>query len=106
MGISNLTSKHVKNVKDSAVSDHLLQCNYAIDFDHFDVLASDTNSFRLLIKESLLIKRDKPVLNRTVKSFSLKLFDQFVFYSFSLLYYQDNIFNDRIVSLIIALFLR
>ena len=75
MGISNLTSKRVKNVKESAVSDHLLQCNCAIDFDHFDVLASDTNSFRLLIKESLLIKRDKPVLNRTVKSFPLKLFD-------------------------------
>ena len=64
---TNLTSERVKNVKESAVSDHLLQCNCAIDFDHFDVLASDTNSFRLLIKESLLIKRDKPVLNRTVK---------------------------------------
>ena len=58
MGISNLTSKRVKNVKESAVSDYLLQCNCAIDFDHFDVLASDTNSFRLLIRESLLIKRD------------------------------------------------
>ena len=75
MGISNLTSKRVKNVKESAVSDHLLQCNCAIDFDHFNILASDTNSFRLLIKESLLIKRDKPVLNRTVKSFPWKLFD-------------------------------
>ena len=63
MGILNLTSKRVKNVKESAVSDHLLQCNCAIDFDHFDVLASDTNSFRLLIKESLLIKRDKPVIS-------------------------------------------
>ena len=75
MGISNLAVKCVKNVKESAVSDHLLQCNCAIDFDHFDVLASDTNSFRLLIKESLLIKCDKPVLNRTVKLFPLKLFD-------------------------------
>ena len=75
MGISNLTSKRVKNVKESAVSDRLLQCNCATDFDHFDVLASDTNSFRLLIKESLLIKRDKPVLNRTVESFPWKLFD-------------------------------
>ena len=104
MGISNLTSKRVKNVKESVVSDHLLQCNCAIDFDHFDALAPDTNSFRLLIKESLVIKRDKPALNRTVKSFPFKLFDEFVFYSFFLLYYQDNIFNDRIVSLIIALF--
>ena len=47
MGISNLTGKHVKNVKKSAVSDHLFQCNCTIDFDHFDILASDTNNFRL-----------------------------------------------------------
>ena len=75
MGISNLTSKRIKNAKESTVSDHLLQCNCAIDFDHFDVLAFETNSFRLLIKESLLIKLNKPVLNREVKSFPLKLFD-------------------------------
>ena len=75
MGISNLTGKRVKNVKESAVSDHLLQCDCAIDLDHFNILASDTNSFRLLIKESLLIKREKPVLNHTFKSFPLKLFD-------------------------------
>ena len=75
MGISNLTGKRVKNVKESAVSDYLLQCNCTIDFDYFDILSSETNSFRLLIKESLLIKRDKPGLYRTVKSFSLKLND-------------------------------
>ena len=75
MGISNLPGKHVKNVKESAVSDHLLQCDCANDFDHFDILASDTNCFRLLIKESLLIRCDKPVLNHTVRSFPLKLFD-------------------------------
>ena len=75
IGISNLTEKRVKNMKESAVSDHRLQCDCAIRFDDFDVLASDTNNFRLLIKESLLIKRDKPILNRTIKSFPLKLFD-------------------------------
>ena len=75
MGISNLTEKRVKNMKESAVSDHRLQCDCVISFDDFDVLASDTNNFRLLIKESLLIKRDKPILNRTIKSFPLKLFD-------------------------------
>ena len=75
INISNLTSKHAKNMKESAVSHHLLQRNRGFDFGHFDVLASDANSFRLLINESLLIKREKPVLNRTVQSFSLKLFD-------------------------------
>ena len=75
MGISILTEKRVKNVKQLAVSDHLLQCDCSINFDDFDILASKTNNFRLLIKESLLIMRDKPVLNRTTTSFPLKLFD-------------------------------
>ena len=62
-------------MKDSAVSDHLLQCNCTIDFDHFDVLATEVSKFSLLVKEILLIKRDNPVLNRTAKSFPLELFD-------------------------------
>ena len=61
-------------MKESAVSDHRSQCDCVISFDDFDVLASDTNNFRLLIEESLLIKRDKPTLNGTIKSFPLKLF--------------------------------
>ena len=56
MGISNLTGKRLKSVKQSAVSDQLFECNCSIDFDYFDILASDANSFRVLIKESLLIK--------------------------------------------------
>ena len=63
MGISNLTGKRLKSVKQS------------FDFDHLDIPASDANKFRLLIKESFLIKRDQPQLNKTVKSFPLKLFD-------------------------------
>ena len=74
MGISNLTRKHLKIVQQSAVSDHLLECNCSEDFDHFDILASDTNKFRLLIKKSLLIKRDQHQLNKTIKSHQLKLF--------------------------------
>ena len=62
-------------MKESAVFDRHLQCDCIISFDDLDVLASETNNFRLLIKERLLKKRDKPILNRTIKSFSLKLFD-------------------------------
>ena len=57
MGISNLTGKRLKCAKHPAVPDHLLECNCSTDFDHFDILASDANKSRLLIKESLLIKR-------------------------------------------------
>ena len=47
MGISNLTEKHLKSAKQSAVSDHLLECS--LDFDNFDILSSDTNKFMLLL---------------------------------------------------------
>ena len=75
MGIPSLRGERVKNVKQSAVSEHLLQCDCTVDFDHFDILASDTDNFRLLIKESLLTEREKSVLNHTVKLFPLKLID-------------------------------
>ena len=72
MGVS--TGKRLKNIKDSAVSDHLLECNCTIDFNHFDILATDVSKFNLLVKESLLTKRDNPVLNGAIKSFPLELF--------------------------------
>ena len=75
MRITNLTGKRLKNVKQFAISDHLLQCNCAINFDDFSILATDCNKFNLILRESLLIKRGKPILNRTIKSFPLELFD-------------------------------
>ena len=61
MGVSNLTEKQLKNIRESAASDHLLQCNCTIDFDNFDILATNVSKYNLLVKESLLIKRDNPV---------------------------------------------
>ena len=43
-------------MKESAISDHRLQCDCFISFDDFDVLASDNNNFRLLIKRKLVDK--------------------------------------------------
>ena len=63
MGTSILTGKRIKNAKESAVSNHLLQCDFPKTFDDFDILTSDSNKFNLLLKESLLTKRDMPVLN-------------------------------------------
>ena len=56
------------------MSDYLLQCNCKINFDNFDILAAESNKFKLLLRESLLMKSDKLVLNRTIKSFPLELF--------------------------------
>ena len=74
MGISNLMEKHIKNAEELAISDNLLQCDSPITFEDYDILASDSNKFKSLIKEILLIKRDKPVLNRTTRSFRLDFF--------------------------------
>ena len=74
MGISNLAGKHLKSVKQAAISDHLLECNFLIDFDHFDIVAFDAKKFRLLITQSLLIKRYKPKLKNFIKSFPSKPF--------------------------------
>ena len=74
MGIFNLTGECFKNVKWSAISDHLLQCNCALNFDDFSILAMDYNKFKLLLRESLLIKCVKPILNKKIKSFPWELF--------------------------------
>ena len=73
MGISYLTNKRLKNVKQSAISDHLLTCDCNINFDDFTILSKDSNNINLLIKESFLISRDKRI--KTVKSFPLELFE-------------------------------
>ena len=74
IGISHLTGKRVE-CKPSAVSDHLLLHNHDSDFNDFTILCRDNNGFRLLIKESILISRDSPVLNKNTASIPLLLFD-------------------------------
>ena len=39
------------------------------------ILLKESNSFKLKLKESLLISRDKPILNKKIYSFPLELFD-------------------------------
>ena len=43
-------------------------------FDDFETLAKDSDEFRLLLRELILILRDNPPLNRYVKSFPLESF--------------------------------
>ena len=95
MGTSNITRKHIKNAKELAASDHLLQCHSPITFDDFDILASNYSKFKLLIKESLIIKRGKPVLNRTTRSFLLDLFNKLLMFTFYKKYNQFSIFNKK-----------
>ena len=71
--LSALTGKLVNNKK-SAVKDHCLFFNHVGLFEDFSILTYESNPFKLLIKEALLVSRDKPLLNKQVKSIPLQLF--------------------------------
>ena len=76
LGISHLTEKKVKtdNNKLTAIQEYLLCCNYSPSFDDFTILTRECNDFKLKIMESLLIARDKPILNKADSSLPLELF--------------------------------
>ena len=76
IGVSPLTGKKVKPSNISAICDHLLHCNFFLSFDNFSVLAHEHKNYLLEIKESLLIMRDKPSLNRNINSAHLYVFDK------------------------------
>ena len=64
----------VNNNKKSAVKDHCLFFNHMGSFEDFSILTYESNPLKLLIKEALLVSRDKPLLNKQVKSIPLQLF--------------------------------
>ena len=74
-GISPLANKRSKSKKSTAVKGHMLICDQPVSFDDFKVLASSNSEFHLKIKESLLISRDQPVLNKNEAALPLYLFD-------------------------------
>ena len=60
--LKRLKKKSLKNNKQSAISDPTLQCNCLINYGDFDLLAADSNKFKYLLMEKLLIKREKNIL--------------------------------------------
>ena len=52
--------------KNSSVADNLLLCNHSASYDDFSILTHEKKMFLLELKESLLIMRDKPSLNRNI----------------------------------------
>ena len=67
IGISPLTRKLVKP-KNSFAADHLPLCNHSVSYDNFSIQTRENKKFLLELKESLLIMRDQPSLNRNVTS--------------------------------------
>ena len=64
--ISVLTGKGVKSDDDSAIKGLLLFCNRKPEFS---ILAN--NDFKVTLRESLLINRDHPPLNKNKQSLTL-----------------------------------
>ena len=77
LGISIKTGKALKyNPKSTtAVKEHLRECDHVGTADNFKIIGSATSDHHLCIKESLLIKRDRPALNKNVYSTPLYLFE-------------------------------
>ena len=76
LGISYKTGKPMKYNPNSttAVKEHLRESGHINNFDNFEILSFAKNDFECLIKESALIRKFKPKLNKQVKEFKLKLF--------------------------------
>ena len=70
LGITPLTQKRVM----SAIMDHILLEGHNATYDYFSILIPENNQFKLHLKESLLIKRDKRELNRNIYTHPLELF--------------------------------
>ena len=73
-----------------AIHDHLINYNNILSFDEFTILAYGHHKYILEIKKSLLIKHDRPVLNKTISSAKLSLFDND--YNFEQFYYTVILF--------------
>ena len=74
IGISTLTFRKGKPAKERAIRDHLLNWNNIASFDEFTILAFGHHKYILEIKESLLFKRDRPVLKKNIGSAKMFLF--------------------------------
>ena len=73
-GVSLQTGKHLKGTLSTSVSNHMLDCNHIVAWDDFKVLDRESNHWLLEIKESLFIKRDRPLFSKNIYSEELFLF--------------------------------
>ena len=68
------------NSHSSATADHMTQTGHRMKWDHFDILATGQSDTYFKIKETLLIRDLKPVLNENVGSEKLLLYEPFIFF--------------------------
>ena len=77
LGISKLTNKKLTYSKNTAtaIRNHLHTHNHNSTPESFKIIGHAQNDNHLLIKESLNIQKFNPLLNKTIKSFPLYLFN-------------------------------
>ena len=73
--MSLLTFKKTKSSKESSIRDHLLQCDNNPPFDEFTILPYGNKTYLLEVKESILVKRNQPVLSKNISFAPLHLLD-------------------------------
>ena len=78
--VSPLTRTNLKSKKSTAVKDYMLFCDHIVSIDDFKILATSDSDFHVKVKESLLISRDEPILNKNETSLPLYLFDRSLLY--------------------------
>ena len=61
---------------------HIFHAVHNTSFDDLETLVKESDEFRLLLRESLLVLRDDPPLNRCVKSTPLELFHNYLLFNF------------------------
>ena len=67
-GVPPRTGKPVKGTLYTSVRDHLLVCDHKVKHEDFKFLGNKSNRCLLELKESLFIKRDRPLLNKNLYS--------------------------------------
>ena len=75
IGMSPLTFKKTKPSKENSIRDHHLKCDNNPSFDEFTILKHGKKKYLPEIKESPLVKRDQPALNKNNSFATLHLFD-------------------------------
>ena len=65
-GVSPRTGQPVKGTLSTTVRDHMLVCDHKVVHEDFTFIGNESNRYLLELKESLLIKRDKPSLNKNL----------------------------------------
>ena len=57
----------------SAIKEHNSFYNHSFSFDNFSILTSNSNDFKVILMESLVINRDHPLLNKNSDLLPLEL---------------------------------